>query len=299
MLNIAWGNCARGSGALLRPRSPAGAARLRRELHALYRPGGARLGSWSTARLCRGRGGGGGRCSVPGNCTAPAAVPWTAQYGKASTAMARLTHLAHLPSLGGRGVRARRRDTWEERGSRPSFKARVFPGRRAPKGSVGAPAAGSCGSSIPTALGSEALSWSPPARPGFPDELQRSPAMHPRVLQANPTRHSSGALSAKGESHRQGVPTLPQKSSLCGQKSAPRSSHRTKGCTSIPNRRYRSNRCCRGSPPREDLDPASPSRCSPAHCCWIWTLAYSEVVSSGHGAGRRGALLRCTMSRSA
>lgn len=53
------------------------------------------------------------------------------------------------------------------------------------------------------------------------------------------------------------------------------------------------------APPGEDLDPASPSRCSPAHCRWIWTLAYSEVVSSGHGAGRRGALLRCTMSRSA
>lgn len=41
------------------------------------------------------------------------------------------------------------------------------------------------------------------------------------------------------------------------------------------------------------------SRCSPAHFLGIWTLAYSEPVSSGCGAGRLGALLRCTMSRSA
>lgn len=100
-------------------------------------------------------------------------------------------------------------------------------------------------------------------------------------------------------------PNCPQKSCLSGWEKTCIS---IAGSISILKHRYRSASSHRSQCFQENSLGEEQS-CSPqdrgsqqpllTHFLVIWTLAYSELVSSGRGAGRLGALLRCTMSRSA
>lgn len=207
--------------------------------------------------------------------------------------------LAGLPSIIGLGARprSRRRDTWEERCgcSGPSFKASLVSRQQSPRrqrrGS--SPSLRGQGSSgIPMGAGMEALSllhWINP--------LTGNPST-PRL--SGP--HDYGGIP-KGWSQQPRDQAAPQNQvsadgsqplQCCGLHFHPK--------TWVPQRIFTSLSVLPRKSSREGagwLPMTQGSRCSPAHFLRIWTLAYSEPASSGRGAGRRGALLRCTMSRSA
>lgn len=93
-------------------------------------------------------------------------------------------------------------------------------------------------------------------------------------------------------------PNFPPKLCLSGWEKTPTSNV---GSISILKHRYRSASSHRSQCVQENslLPPGQGVPAATAHFLAIWTLAYSELASSGRGAGRLGALLRCTMSRSA